>query len=211
MPPKFPPVILSIAGKPFRPPCAAVDQGNQTETFVSLRLLSSGARAGLCHASWCPSRFPGWSFWPNEQVGFTPVYLLPVNNNFCFLERLYYPFSFQFPTPCWVLGFHLSSGSCPASTLPGGWGSPGARAQQDPLTSPHRQEPQRLHGPPSPGCLSPSDPSSPLPANLPGSADFHNIPCTHTPALLVPRELFQPRTCFLLTRGPRVTPQVVCP
>lgn len=47
--------------------------------------------------------------------------------------------------------------------------------------------------------VSPSDPSSPLPPNLPGSADFHDIPCTHTPALLVPRELFQPRTCFLLT------------
>ena len=30
--------------------------------------------------------------------------------------------------------------------------------------------------------VSPSDPSSPLPHNLPGSADFHDIPCTHTPA-----------------------------
>lgn len=146
-------MTLSIAGKPSDPSVMRVRE-NQTEAFVLLCLSSSGARAGLCHASWCPSKFPGQSLRPDEQVGFTPVYLLPVNNNSCFLERLYYPFSFQFSTPCWVLGFHLWSGSCPASTVPGGRGSPGAGAQRDPLAGPHRQEPQGLRGsPPPPGGL----------------------------------------------------------
>lgn len=85
-------------------------------------------------------------------VVFTPAYLLPVNNSMPLWRHSL--FSFQFSTLSWVLGFHLSSRSRPASD------PPGVRAPQGPLTSPPQHGPQRLREPPTPPGFPPSDPSA---------------------------------------------------